>query len=194
MGALDIILVIAEFLLAGQRIMNVFHAVPAGPIIDDEGIEDLEVWLVDAYTELVSLLANDLTFSSLTLRNLTDDIDLGTHSWPDLSTGSNTAEFLPLGVAGLVTYPTQIIGSRGRKFIGGLCENGVADGNLNGATVTALNAFGLVTCTPFIGSASGETWAPGVVTQAGAFRPFNGEVLVSSVPAYQRRRKQGVGE
>ena len=195
MGALDIIMIVVDILLLGQRMKNVYHAAPAGAVIDDEGIDDLMSWLVSAYAEILPIMADNLNMQSITIRNISDDGDLGVHDWAGAATGSATGEILPLGVAGLVTFPTQTIGSRGRKFIPGFTETSMGDSAFVAGAVTDMAQYGVQVATPFVGDVSGVVWQPGVVDASGGFfRPFNGEVLTTSIPAYQRRRKQGVGE
>jgi hypothetical protein len=82
----------------------------------------------------------------------------------------------------------------GKKFLPGLTEAANSDGLLINATVLAMLAFAEDWSTPFVGSESGADWTPGIwsPTETALFQE-NENYSATAIPAYQRRRKRGVG-
>lgn len=191
-GALDVIRVIADMTLLGQSILNVYHMVSASSVPDDEVIQDAQVGLDDLYQLVNAEIDNQLSYNSIRVFNVTDNQDLGIHDWPTLVAGAADAQCLPLGVAALLTLPTSVPKVRGRKFFCGFSEGAQADGVWGSGVVDSLNDIGAFMLTPMLGDASGEFWRFGVPTSIGGFQLFASS-LVGNIPAYQRRRKQGVG-
>jgi hypothetical protein len=107
---------------------------------------------------------------------------------------SASVDQLPRGVALLARLWTTDPDVQGRKFIPGLVETNVTDGLFTGAIVTNALAFAADWFTAFVGSASGATFTPGIwsVVQAALLLGVD-HIAVSSIPAYQRRRKNNVG-
>lgn len=192
-GALEIIQVIAEMALAGQQILNIYHAISSSAVDDDDLMIDLGRGLEQVYDQFLANLANDLTFVSLKFNNVSDETFIGEGTWPTFTAGGSSGQFLPLGVAGLITLPTSQPKVRGRKFFAGFTEGDITDGVWDSSLTNALVDAGAILVDPFAGFESGEPWAFGVVNQSGVFKDFI-SFGVSNIPAYQRRRKQGVGD
>lgn len=191
-GIGEIVQVTAEMLLAGQRVLNVFHAVCASTTSDSGAVSDLCVQVDNLYKFVDDIMADDLTFTQLSLKNITDGTDLGIHAWPTMVAGLNGNDPLPNGVAGLVTLSTAQSKVRGRKFLAGIAENLTSGSVFTGSTVLFLANFGVGLLTAFTGSTSGNLWVWGVPTSTGGFQRFTA-AQTTNIPAYQRRRKQGVG-
>lgn len=191
--ALDIIRVVAEMALVGQKILNIYDFVATDPTDDADLMSDLGDWIEDAMADIKMRISNNLSFSSLQFKNVTQATDMGFTSWPTFTVGGDaTNEVLPLGVAGLVTMPTAVSKVRGRKFLCGITEAYCEDGVWTAATVTDLIAYGDILINPIIGTLTGSPIAYGVVKALGGFQPVVAYDVVN-VPSYQRRRKQGVG-
>lgn len=187
----DVIKVTATMSYIGQTIQNVYHFGLGADQDDGFVIADLADLLEGAYTNLLPNLVDLLDFQSISFYNLTEDQNLGEYAWPSLTDGTATGEGLPTGVAGLVTFPTLAPKTRGRKFIAGISETFQADGVLVGTVLTNLLAFGADLLGVQVGG-FGTTGLWGVVNALGTFFALQ-EALSTNVPAYQRRRKQGVG-
>lgn len=192
-SALDIIQVVVEGALLAQRILSVYQFVSTDAVTDEDLMDDLTDRIEnDMYAELTTSLANNFVISNLEFKNLTDNTLIDVIPWGGAAF-SSAGELLPLGVAGLVTANTATPKVRGRKFIAGLTEGSCNDSLWDSALVTVLTDFAAAYVSGFIGAVSSSPWAPGVKSSTGPFRPFT-EAIVSNIPAYQRRRKQGVGE
>lgn len=102
---------------------------------------------------------------------------------------------LPSGVAALVSAYTDTSKVMGKKYFPGLAEAGQTAGVWVAGVLTALAAAGLAWVTSFASDGDGDTfYNPGVYsTKALSFKFFTPAAYVRDIPAYQRRRKAGVG-
>lgn len=191
-SALDTILAIAEMAALGQKLLNVFQFLATDDMSDSDATSDIATFLDDLYQNIDGFMDAALTFDQITLKNVTQAVDMGSTDWPTLTNGSNVGDLYPLGVAGLITLGTAKPGTRGRKFIPGLDASATVESLFSSSLTTALTAFGAGMVGGFVGGTSGLIWAPGVLDKLGVFRPFTSSI-VTNLPAYQRRRKQGVG-
>jgi len=98
-------------------------------------------------------------------------------------------------VSGFFFAPTSAPKVRGRKFIPGLSPGLIVNGalDLTGLSLLAALADLYLDTIPTLGG-TGATLIPGVLSTAvNLFRYFGDTVLATDIPAYQRRRKPGVG-
>lgn len=112
-------------------------------------------------------------------------------------TGTNLNEMLPHGDAALVKLFTEVGRRQGRKFIPGYTEEAQDEGSLLGVAVTRLISFagafnndvvsGGITLSP--GNFNVEPASPLFET----FAEWSNTSSISTIVAYQRRRKAGVG-
>lgn len=188
----DILQVVANMSLFGQQVLNVYHVASTGAHDDEDAVGDILVALSDLYLNIDEDLVDDLSFVSVVIKNITADADLGEFDWNDLTTGGQTGDALPTGVAGLITMPTARLKTRGRKFFPGFAEVNTTNGLFAGDAITDLTAAAAYLSSTFLGDFSGDPYAWGVVGSDSLFWPFL-SAIVSNIPAYQRRRKQGVG-
>lgn len=112
----------------------------------------------------------------------------------DFTPGS-AGDPLPSGVAALVTAYTAISKVVGKKYLPGLSEVAQTAGLWVAGVLIAMAEMGVAWVAGFetIGDEDG-TWYPGVwsLKEAG-FVAFSSAGMARDVPAYQRRRKAGVG-
>lgn len=191
-GALDVIKVVARMAMLGQEILNVYHFISSDPVFDADVLDDLAQFMDDVYDTIDGVLVDNLSFVDLSITNETDGTDIGVVGWPALTVGAVGADMAPTGIAGLVTLPTAFLGTRGRKFIPGISESNITDSVIIGAMVAFLQDYGDLLIAPFLGATSGEPWQYVVVDKDG-FARVPTEAIVANIPAYQRRRKVGVG-
>lgn len=193
-SALDVIQVIAEMAILGQRVLNVYELLSPSAVSDVDLVDDISQYLEESVYEVINpAIPDNLTYESIYFKNLTTNTDIGQFDWPLLTVGGSAGEVLPLGVAALITFPTAQPKVRGRKFFPPFAETNLVDALWNTATVDLLSTVAGAIAGGFLGPISGDPWAFGVLNSAGTFRPFI-EGLTTNIPAYQRRRKQGVGE
>jgi len=103
--------------------------------------------------------------------------------------GTAGSDLVPHGVAALVLGLTDNIKVRGRKYIPGLTEGSIDSAGFWGAAMqTDMRLFGDTWTTPVLVGGT-DYLNPGVVSRSdGTFHAFTG-YRISSIPAYQRRRR-----
>jgi len=195
-----ILRIVASFLFPESVIaQNVFYAVFADTgTSDDEQdvIDDLAEWIEDAYTLLDGWIDSSVALTDIKVYNY----DSGDGDWDELGDASiglsfsGATDMLPHGVAYLLHAKSLDPDVQGGKFVGGFTEGAQVDGLWISAVNTVMGTFGAAWVTPFVGTITGADFAPGVWSVAQTnFRLFSGTLNLNAVPAYQRRRKPGVG-
>lgn len=107
--------------------------------------------------------------------------------------GLDTAGQTAAGVAGYIQATTERAKSLGKKYVPGYGEGSVTDGAFISSVLTNLAAM-LVLWLLDIPMTGAAVLAPGVLSRVtDTFQEFTGGGYVTDVPAYQRRRKPGVG-
>ena len=154
--------------------------------------DDIADYLEDVYLEIDQQIHDSITFDSIELFNVTEGVPEPSINWPTLTVGGDATAPVPDGVTALSIGRTGVSKVVGKKYWPLGVETDIVEG-IWGSTPTGVYALAAADwIAPFTG-ASGVTWDPGVWSRAAAlFRVFT-ETATSSVPAYQRRRKRGVG-
>jgi hypothetical protein len=185
--------------LDGNVAQNVFGAAiggTGGPYDDEDIGDDALAWVSAMFSNITTGLSNQIDGSEVKVYkydSVDDDFDeVATESWT--FNPSNSADQLPRGVAALINCKTMDPDVSGKKYIPGLTEGAVTAGLFESGTMTALANFADDWLGPFTGGTSGATWIPGVWSPTRTnFYAATGTALISTIPAYQRRRKRGVG-
>lgn len=183
----------------GNLVQNIFNAVVTGggsPWTDDDIVEDAITWAEDLYGNITTFVADTIDGSQVQVYEY-DAID---DDWDEVGSGpfvwdptGNTDE-LPRGVASLINLKTTDPDVSGKKYVGGMVEGNLSSGLWSAATVAAILAYAVDWYTGFVGSDSAATWTPGIWSVVGkVFLAAVAQVVIPSIPAYQRRRKRGVG-
>lgn len=196
----DILRVVASFLWTdGEINQNVYNCLVSGgggPYTDQNVTDDMEDWLDNMYANFVTSMSDEIDGNEV----LVYKYDSVGDDWDEVSSQSFTfnptasVDQLPRGVALLARLWTTDPDVQGKKYIPGLVETNVTDGLFSGAIITNGLAYAADWYTPFVGSASGATFTPGIWSVAQtAFLSAVNHLAVSTIPAYQRRRKNNVG-
>lgn len=191
----DIFEVTAEFTVALQRMLNIYHVVTLNAADDEEIINDIATQLDDAYDAVDGIMSGSTNFTSLLFKNLTSDTDLGSMDWPTMTVGGIAAgTLLPTQNAYLVAFPTMVARRIGKKFIPGVDETRIVSGVADATALAALAAFGVLASSAFVGGVSGATLQ--FVVKAATSLAFSSiqDVLVTNVISTLHRRRIGVGE
>ena len=183
----------------GDLAQNVFNAVVTGggsPWDDADIVDDAVAWVAAMYAIIVAVQSDEMDGSQVQVYEY-DSVDadwdeVGSDAWAYNPTG--TGDQMPRGVAGLINAKSVDPDVSGKKYVPGLMETNADDGLWSAALITILANFADDWVTGFVGGTSGADWAPGIwsPTQVN-FRLMTGDVIIPTIPAYQRRRKQGVG-
>lgn len=197
----NIIIVIGTVIILGQEMQNVYD-VQVSTGAGGAALADMSTatrsWMRALYTHILPDITTAVSFDRIQVINRSQGTEVGTFSW-DTSGGwtpGGASEPLPLGVSALVTLPTTAARTRGRKFFMGYTEgnnNSLAEWSTGAQNrLTSLGAW-LLTAQPV--GVAGMSWRYVVVREGvGAFTFYTPTgANVSAIPAYQRRRKQGVG-
>lgn len=196
----DILKIVATMVWVDAEVMqNVFAAEitgTGGPYDDSDIVDDAAAWLENMYANMLTQVTNELDGTQVQVYkydSVDQDFDeVGHDVWS--FNPSQVAEYLPKGVAGLINAATTNPDVQGKKYIGGFAETATADGRFEVGPVNALLAFGADWVLGFTGGVSGATWTPGVWSPTDlALYVMDGLISVSTIPAYQRRRKDNVG-
>lgn len=185
--------------LDGDIAQNVFSAViggTGGPYDDGDIVEDAVAWVTAMFANLATSLSDEIDGAEVVVYKydtIDEDFDeVGSDAW--VHNFTNTAEQLPRGNALLINAKTLDPDVNGKKYVPGITEDGVLDGLVGAAIVTALGNYADDWVTPFAGATSGASWVPGIWSPKNLnFFAASGAVIIPTIVAYQRRRKRGVG-
>jgi hypothetical protein len=159
---------------------------------------DIQTWLGNIWAKVVNSITGGSTWEYFNLKQLTNglgaplDPPVDHGSWYLGLHGNDAGEPLPSGVSALMTAPTGVPKRRGRKF---LPPFGETYSNLQKWTATALTRLTEAALQWALGFAGGnnETIVPVVWSVVHQLWSFFSSTRSNATPAYQRRRKPGVG-
>ena len=107
--------------------------------------------------------------------------------------GSGPAAVTSAAVSGYLLAPTNEPRSRGSKYVPGIDEVAIVQGLFSSAALADLAVLAALYITNIVAPV-GSVLLPGVLSiGVQLFREFLDEASTTDVPAYQRRRKPGVG-
>lgn len=168
-----------------------YELVTGGPLTDAVVAADLLGLMEEIYTHVLAIQSSDYSYADIAIKNITQDILLGTFSWPTLVQGTGTGVLTSAQVCALIFGRTAISRVQMRKYFGGLQEEDVSDSVLTGATLTALTNAGIeIIATQ--GTLNG-TYQPIAYNELLDRRTVPVSVGVSSITRTQRRRTRGRG-
>lgn len=150
-------------------------------------------FLEDVYTPILNDLPGAFTFEDYKVTNVTADVDLGVSGFPTLTVGQSPGERTPEGIAGLVRGTSDTPGHEARKYFGPFVLGNLVDGLWDSSFLIDLTNAGLAAFGFYDDPVNNVDFTPIVLDRlTGTQRPIS-LVQASATPAYQRRRKPGVG-
>ncbi len=178
----------------GDDVIGAFQfrylGIPA--LTDQQGIDDVIEFLEAVYGLLRVLIPILSVFRDITVRNQTQAINYGTFPWVTFANGLAGGDDLPPGVALLVSFSTGISHLNLRKYFGNIAEGGVSQpGRWLPTTVAPAVAAAAVMLVPFV--ATNGSWEYGYNSPVALDWVVPVSAIVTDVPSYQRRRRQGRG-
>jgi len=185
--------------LDGNIAQNVFSAVVSGsggPYDEGDVTDDMLDWVEAMFANLTAHMSDNMDGSEVRVYvydPVDDDYDeIGSTAW--VWNPSQGIDNLPSGVAYLINCKTIDPDVNGKKYLAGGTENSSEAGLLSSTIITAMSAFAVDWVTGFTGATSTADFTPGVWSPTRTnFYPMSGDVIIPTIPAYQRRRKAGVG-
>lgn len=177
----------------GSSILNVYHLkkIGGGDLSESDALVDIINWVELLNEQLDDVQVTTLTYDSVDAYNVTQDRPVSSGAL----TGGGTlaADPLPPGVAALISTDTGQKRGVGRKYIAGISEALTTGGEFIAGALVDLAGYADLLTEVYNSGTTDADWQAGIYKKLGAqFHPFIGW-LVSAIPAYQRRRKPGVG-
>jgi hypothetical protein len=177
-----------------EDIVNTFQfRLDSASLTDDAQVLDDLISLLESIVTIMKNLATAITvWRRIRVQNISNNTLIGERAFTAPIAGLVSGNPAPPGVAALLSLKTNIPRVVMRKYIGVLPQSTItATGVIAAASVTHLNNLGNFLMSSQI--KTNGTWSYGYLSPktAGFVRPVS--FLSSSVPAYQRRRRQGRG-
>jgi len=194
----DVIKLTLEYLYPGAgTALNVFHYAYLGADISDAtAVAALLDWADndwgDTWDNLASTTAT-LANAVFEVVNVAGEVlaDLGTEVIGRV--GTNGGDVLPAAVSGYLSANTSTPGVRGSKYVPGFSEAAQTDGVLTVASAAQMAQL-LLDYMATINVSAGNNFFPVVrSTKLAGFPRLITAGTINLIPAYQRRRKEGVG-
>lgn len=192
--------VVATMLFPEDAVLqNVFHLVLTSAVGDtepDDVIEDFEEYIADLYATIADQVLNSITSPGIQVYEYDsvdddwDEVGVGAFAFPSRTTG----DMLPHGVAALINLYTTDPDTQGKKYLGGFKEVQQDDGSWVAGCIVDMLLFAGQMTDLFTATITSNVYTPGVWSPTyTVFKAFNGSYAANTLPAYQRRRKPGVG-
>jgi len=195
----DILSIVLEYAYPGaSQALNIFNSVFSGTDGEDEDVLDaLETWATDEWGVEWADLADDQSTLSTMVVQVVDSTglvirDLGSRLL-DIDGQAVAGSVTAAATSGYIQADTILPRVMGRKYVPGIDENQIDQGifTVGGATNLVQLLAAYIADVDII---SGGKLSAGVISKSKpGFQTFQGSGNVETVPAYQRRRKQGVG-
>lgn len=185
--------------LDGDIAQNVFNTIidtGGGPFDEEDIVDDMVEWMDDLYAPALNRISDNMDGGEVRVYQydpLDDDWDeVGIGAWT--FNPADTVDEIPRGVSVLINCKTVDPDVNGKKYFPGITEAGQTDGLLTAGLIASYVGTAAVWVQDFVGTTSGANFDPGVWSPTQTeFFPMTGTIIIPSIPAYQRRRKQGVG-
>lgn len=181
---------------ASEQLMMLTHEVSALGLPDQDIVDAMADYLSNQWAPRWQALAassSTLTRADLVALNPDGTVDRNLGSITVGATGSGSQPVLPAATSALMVGNVAAPNRRGLKYVPCITEGVVQDGILTDVALQNLVELAIEYLTPIIIDLIIEM-APGILDKvAGVFHPFTRSGYVTDVPAYQRRRKPGVG-
>lgn len=185
--------------LDGDILQNVFNATIAGsggPYDEEDVVDDMLEWIEDMFANMTTSNSDEIDGSEVRVY----EYDSGDDDWDEVGSTawvynpSATGDQLPRAVSMLINAKTTNPDVNGKKYLGAPTEGDVDDGLWNATILAQIALFAIDWTTPFTGTTSSADFQP-IIWSPTKLTPFSmtGDVIIPTIPAYQRRRKQGVG-
>lgn len=191
----DVLRVTASFVATNSsQIQNTFHFVCGNVVeISDAlvraGVGDI---IEQIYAPIIGWCSEEVFTDFIDVFIIEGAQALGQQSWPTLIAGSATGDMMPSGTSILTIGRTGVSRRIGKKYWPPGSESNNADGLWAGGYISAALAASVKTYEPLI-AANGLILTGVVYDRLLAVSRLVFESVAYGIPAYQRRRKQGVG-
>lgn len=182
---------------ASSQMQNIFHHQVVGASVDDlEAANTINNWMTNDWAvdwaESAALSA-ELEDISVDVVNVDGTVVRAIAVYLIQQTGLLPSPVLPAANAAYILLKTIVPKIRGIKYIPGFSETAVDDGEWTSAAIVDMG-FLLLDYAKTLEPMGAAELIPGVPAPSiGVFEPFLDTGILETIPAYQRRRKPGVG-
>lgn len=177
-----------------EDIVNVyqFQMQSGGPVNENDVLGDMLV-ILTALTNLIKALHTATTvWRRIRAQNISNGILLGVLPFAAPIAGTASGDSGAPGVAGLISLPSAVPRVVPRKYFGPLSESNLgATGLLAAGTLTTLTSIATILTNDQ--TTSSHTYRYGYLSPKTGTFVIPSAAVITSVPAYQRRRRQGRG-
>ncbi len=178
-----------------EDVVNVFQfqKQDAGTITDAVTITDF-LAIMRVIAEIIDALVKTVViWERIKIRNMTTGLLVGDGSFSPVIPGVSTTDPGAMGVAAVMSFPTNVSRVTMRKFFGPLAEGTIGSTGLLGSNPGTVQLATLATYLTADIVETGATWRFGYLSpKTGNFQiPL--AAIIALEPGYQRRRKRGVG-
>lgn len=192
--------VVASLLMPDSVIaQNIFYTLitgGAGPYDDDDVVSDVADWIEDIYDSWKLIGDSNVSLNNIRVYKF-DPID---DDWDEVSSETGIAvglvvgDMLPHGIAGYTLARTLDPDVSAKKYWPGITEVSQTEGAWVGAALTQMLDMNVIWMADDTGALTAANFNPGVWSVKNhSFFEFGDSHMVKGAPAYQRRRKPGVG-
>lgn len=195
----DVIRVVITWLLTNDDFaQTVLHFTVTGalPADDQAWIDLITDWISDGFGAESDVMSDEVDINEVNIAVLnqgTGEFDPVLEGAASGFSGGSVSSMLPHGAAAVLERFTSNPRSTGRIFMPGLPSGGQADGQITAGFLADLVTVVTRFASTYAGT-GGVTLTPLTYSRGtGTTNIMNGNVRVSALPGYQRRRKPGVG-
>lgn len=181
---------------AASQILNVFHwIIDVGNPADGTVVNHMEDWVTNEWgPDWQAIASVQATLDSVVVNVVNPDGTIARNLGSRVIglAGLSGGEVSPAAVSGYMQLDTLLPRTKGKKYVPCISETKIDAGELNASAIADMVLLLAEYVTTYVVGAS--EYKPGVLRTGGAgFEGFRIGGLVESTPAYQRRRKRGVG-
>lgn len=178
-----------------EDVVNVFQfqKLDAGTITDQDVLDDF-LAIMRVIAEIVDALVKTIViWDRIKVRNVTTGLLVGDATFSPTIPGVSTTDPNAMGVAAVMSFPTNVSRVTMRKFFGPLAEGTLSSTGQLGSNPGTVQLVTLAAyLTDDIVEANG-TWRYGYQSPKTGNFEIPTAAIINLEPGYQRRRKRGVG-
>lgn len=164
---------------------------------DEQMVGDFEEWVLNEWGgPWADFAASDVSVERFDIDIINPDgtVDRNIGGTTVTLAGTVLGDVNSAADSGYIMAYTALPKSRGSKYVPGLADTDVVNNLISSEAFTDLLNLVAVFLAVYVGIESGAEYSPGVLRRAvDLFELFQDSGYVTDVPAYQRRRKLGVG-
>jgi hypothetical protein len=191
----DLLRVSAQTEFTGKGAVDnvyVFRWTGVIPAADADVMLHVGEYMEVVYSELDGSMTDQQVFTAISCYNITQDRPMPTIAWPTLEAGALAFDPTATGVAMFAYFRTGQPRTIARKFLGVFTKNELQGADWTAGIIVGVLAGLVELLEPHLSLSDNGVLTYGVIDKGGVFRQVI-DVTVDTIPAYQRRRRQGRG-